>query len=750
MERVVIIIICVLLGNIGVAQYYPAPKPVSPGEKSRLLSLLKNSRPGKNSAALLLDLSNLYLNLPLKRASDLDRAIRYADAAAALSTSIHDDSGYNAAQLLRAEILTGKDDMASAEEIAGVLNDTSKIKLWLMLSFKYWARSAGKSEDNRAKGLAFAGQARESAARLHRREDEILALRDIAMIHTDRGDSTAEQELLDVVKRYKAIGNPNLHYTYEQLAELHHDRGNPDKALYYSIQAIDCMNATGDTIVAGDLYFWRGMIYLNNDEYQKAIDYFSLAIAKIKIRPSRYDMAYRPVFSLIPWALRKMKKYPEAVDYMKNVIKEYPARNDVDRAADAAIIGNIYRDMKAYDQAEKYFLIASRIGQRQRRTDNDPYFDLGQLYVESGEYAKAKPYLQKSLDFMSGQMTSAKRRHMEYMLFLTDSATGDYLSAIKDLNRYRGWAEVQLEMEKDNQLRKLDIQYETKQKEAAIKLRDQNILTLNQSAKIREMRLSRSNEIKNITIGIVLLLLIITGLLYRQYRNKQKSSRVIAQQNDLITEKNQQLQQLIQQKEWLLKEVHHRVKNNLHTVICMLQAHTVYPEERAKIEIENSQHRIFSMSLIHEKLYQSEDIQTIDMGLLIPELVEHLRDSFGVPGRIQFDCRISPIHLNAAQAIPLALIINEALTNSIKYAFPANRNGVISVSLKEQDEEVVLEIADNGVGIEGWSEERKMGSMGLQLMGGLSKEMKGNFAIENKHGINIRITFKNDVIWLLK
>ena len=746
MKSLAIVIICLLFNNIGIAQYYPAPRAVSPHEESRLLSLLKNSKPDKDRISILLSLCNLNFNKPLKRIADLDRAMRYAAEASKLSASLHDESGYNNAQLFMADIFTVKDDMISAEKIVSFLNDTSKINLWLNLSFKYWTRSAGKGEENAGKSLGFAQQARELSIRLHRPETEILAMKDIAMIHTDQKDTSAERELLDVIKRYKAIGYRNLHYTYEQLAELNHDRGNPDKALYYSNATIECMKATGDTIAAGDFYIWRASIYLNNAEYEKGIDYTKLAIGSYKVHAARYSLAYRHLFAMIPRGLRKMKRYPEALQYMKGMVKEYPPSSDVDKRVDAIIIGNIYRDMKAYDQAEKYFIIASELGKRQLRIDIDPYIDLGQLYVESGKYAKAKYYLHKSLEYTSTNIPSSARRHMAYMLFLADSGTRDYLSAIKDLNQYRGWNEYDLEMTKDKELRKLDVQYETKQKEAAIKLRDQNILYLNQSAKIREMRLRELNLMRNITIGIVLLLLIITGLLYRQYRNKQKSNRLISQKNDLITQKNKQLQHLVQQKEWLLKEVHHRVKNNLHTVICMLQSHVAYPEDKALREIENSQHRIYSMSLIHEKLYQSEDIQTIDMGVLIPELVEYLRDSFEVTDQIQFSLHIDPIHLNAAQAIPLALIINEALTNSIKYAFPGNRNGEISILMKDRRGGVTLEIADNGVGIEGFNDEGKMESMGLQLMSGLSKEMKGSFRLENENGTKITIAFKNDAL----
>ena len=234
------------------------------------------------------------------------------------------------------------------------------------------------------------------------------------------------------------------------------------------------------------------------------------------------------------------------------------------------------------------------------------------------------------------------------------------------------------------------------------------------------------------------MVLIIAGLLYRQSRMRKRN-------NTVITRKNEQLQSLVTEKEWLIKEVHHRVKNNLHSVISLLEAQAAYLENDALQALEKSQHRIYAMSLIHQKLYQAEDIKTIDMATYIPELVQYLRDSFGISGKIHFNITVAPIQLNATQAIPLGLIINEALTNSIKYAFPGDRQGEITISLTEESAKYRLELADNGIGISN-KEEKAKGSLGLELMKGLAKEMRGEIKIENEDGVRISIIFERDLL----
>jgi two-component sensor histidine kinase len=267
--------------------------------------------------------------------------------------------------------------------------------------------------------------------------------------------------------------------------------------------------------------------------------------------------------------------------------------------------------------------------------------------------------------------------------------------------------------------------------------KDQDIKLLHKQRDAQQSELTKGIVIRNLVIAAGSLLALLLIVVVNRYLLKQRTS-------DQITRKNASLQHLLTEKEWLLKEVHHRVKNNLHTVICLLESQARYLESDALEAIETSQHRIYAMSLIHQKLYQSDDIKAIDMANYIPELVQSLIDSFGTTNQISFELKIEPISLSISHAIPLALIINEAVTNSIKYAFPNNVNGVITITMYYNNPFIILDIADNGIGLPQIEHDAEPESLGLRLIRGLSEDIDADTSILNDCGTKITISFRSD------
>src|SRR5690606_9508998 len=149
------------------------------------------------------------------------------------------------------------------------------------------------------------------------------------------------------------------------------------------------------------------------------------------------------------------------------------------------------------------------------------------------------------------------------------------------------------------------------------------------------------------------------------------------------------------------REIHHRVKNNFHIVASLLEIQSSYLKNKAALSaIQDSQRRIHSMSIIHQKLYQSDSLSIIHMPEYIYELVEYLKDSYAVRKEIGFTLKIENIALDQAIAITLGLILNEAITNSLKYAFSKTDHGRIAISLKYvTDSHILLTIQDNGSGL---------------------------------------------------
>src|SRR6185369_16726337 len=123
--------------------------------------------------------------------------------------------------------------------------------------------------------------------------------------------------------------------------------------------------------------------------------------------------------------------------------------------------------------------------------------------------------------------------------------------------------------------------------------------------------------------------------------------------SNLISRKNEQLQHLLNEKEWLIKEIHHRVKNNLQIVMSLLNSQSAFIDnEPALTAIHDSQHRVHAMSLIHQKLYNADDVSSIDMSFYIRELVSYLSDSFDASQRVRFEFNIEPLEMDVSQAVP--------------------------------------------------------------------------------------------------
>ena len=215
---------------------------------------------------------------------------------------------------------------------------------------------------------------------------------------------------------------------------------------------------------------------------------------------------------------------------------------------------------------------------------------------------------------------------------------------------------------------------------------------------------------------------------------------------DITDRKNYQieLENSLQQKEMLLKEIHHRVKNNLLVVSNLLEFQTDYTDDPQVLSVlEESQSRIQSMALIHEKLYRSTGLDKIDFGEYLEALLDNLFESYNVAETgINLETNIESIFLNIETANPCGLIVNELVSNAFKHAFPNERKGTIWISLYyENDEQINLVVQDNGVGFPQDLDLHQLDSLGLDLVQTLTQQIKGNLSIQQNQGTCFTLTF---------
>lgn len=210
----------------------------------------------------------------------------------------------------------------------------------------------------------------------------------------------------------------------------------------------------------------------------------------------------------------------------------------------------------------------------------------------------------------------------------------------------------------------------------------------------------------------------------------------------------QQLEQSIKEKEILLKEIYHRVKNNLQVISSLIKLQIDFTDEQSTKEfLKMSQTRVKTMALVHEKLYRSDNLNSLNLQKYIETLVTHLLSIYSVkPGFVSVNTNAGNINLGIDIAIPCALIINELVSNSLRHAFPADRKGYININLqKETDGSIQLAVLDNGIGLPAEFDLYNSKGMGMQIVTTLSEQIDGKIEVKKSPLTVFIVKFKQDV-----
>ncbi len=218
----------------------------------------------------------------------------------------------------------------------------------------------------------------------------------------------------------------------------------------------------------------------------------------------------------------------------------------------------------------------------------------------------------------------------------------------------------------------------------------------------------------------------------------------LKQQINVRQETEDQLKISLREKEVLLKEIHHRVKNNLFVVANLLEFQSDYFEEPKFIQaLEDSKNRVYSMALIHEKLYQSTNLSRINFGEYLEQLIDHLLESYGdIDQRVEFKTEVDPIFLNIETAHPCGLIVNELISNVFKHAFPNGMTGQVWLKLHQSSEGIVtLTVQDNGIGFSDNIDFQNVDSLGMELICTLTTQLEGHIELIRGEGTTFNVTF---------
>lgn len=463
------------------------------------------------------------------------------------------------------------------------------------------------------------------------------------------------------------------------------------------------------------LYTNLGYVYERRGDLGKAFKY---AAQTLKIGETYGDqkaiaMAYSDMSNLF-W---KQKKFEIGLEYGLKSIALFEERgiNDLDYDFTLHVVGNNLVELNRLNEAEKYFQKSIQIGERYGFYNNlsDSYIALSELYTQKGGFESAVVSGNEALkyaallenDFMIirsylslGKASNAAKRFGDAVAFLQKSlevATPDfgdkyylsmvYLELSRALEGSQQFAKALDATRRYDQLRQ-EV-FTDKANEQITFLQTQ--ITLSQkdnTIKLQEAKLSRNRILQVFIMTLSGVLVVFLFVLYRIFLRKMKYSQLLEKKN--------------LEKEFLLKEIHHRVKNNLETISSLLSLQTAKIESREfQLIMEETQNRVHSIGMIHNRLYQGENMKSIEMKDFFESLGNYIIETFDASGRILFCSDMEPLELDVDWAIPIGLIVNELISNSLKYAFPANCAGEIEVRLLEKDNHLHLIVSDNGIGM---------------------------------------------------
>jgi len=698
---------------------------------------------------LLIDMGTYYLNLPGESKTDLATAMTYQSQAFAIGNKIKYLNGIARSLVLKANVLRESGDKINSEKIYNLaINYATKLNLKNELAEAYSA--IGQLYGNEGKDLDKKIAYNQKSLELYRQSGNKLeqgnSLKNLGDYFTIKGQPAYAVKLMDSsLAVYQSVNFKELQGIYNNMCITYIELGNFSSALKYGLLA----DKTADELADSSLqkssicnHLGLTYYYLRNDK--KAFAYWTEAR---KIAERYNDAGYlQTIIANIATVLVRMKKINEGIELLKYMAKKYPPTDTQMKLRIPYILFNSYYDMQKYAQAEPYYKVLVKFHH------NLPEDDINQVYlyrsiirklVHDKKFEEADVYLKKHEKQASTQGNLMALSQLHRLWFDVDSALNKPWSAIAHYKEYKKLADSIFFNDKNKELAGLEIEYQTEKK-------DKDIALLNQKNQLQKVRIQNDGRIRYLFMGGLVVAILFVGLIYNRYRLKKQSNLVLELKQKEINAQNELLKKILGEKEWLLREIHHRVKNNLQIVISLLNTQSAYLDNAdALVAIRNSQNRMHAMSLIHQKLYQSDNLAEIDMKWYIKELVDYMIECFSTDRKIQFTLETETIKLDVAQAVPLGLILNEAISNAIKYAFPEGRKGEVHISfLSFEDNMCVLKIADNGIGLPDNFNPKNSESLGMSLMTGLTEQLNGQIKMWNDNGLVLHVSFKkhNDLI----
>lgn len=515
-----------------------------------------------------------------------------------------------------------------------------------------------------------------------------------------------------------------------------------------------------------------GMCYYMNGEVEKAIKYYVSGIKKFE---ELKDIWYVAMLNNNIGAAYQLRKKPtETINYYLKALRGFEEVKDTTWMAN--LYNNIsiqknelglYSEELDYKQKAMNIYVAQKDTQMVLLTKGN----LAHTYFKLGEYEKsienAEDFLNsaenktaqsgratvllayaytlqkignktKSLEIISEAKSIAEENGFKEITMKVHQHLAslyeeqkNYQKAFYHFNKYHTLQDTLFNQQKDETINELLLKYESDKKDA-------DIILLNAENELKNLHLKQSNDIKWLLIFGLLMVSILAFLAWRLKNIKTKNNLELAS-------KNLQISKALEEKNILLREIHHRVKNNLQVISSLLKLQSQYIEDEGAVKaIAEGRNRVHSMALLHQNLYKEDNLTGVNMKEYFTNLIEGLFEAYNITSsEIKLQTEIEELTLDIDTVIPLGLIANELVSNALKHAFENVDNALLIVRLWEKEGQLLFKVKDNGVGYDAVKTGEGKKSFGHKLIKSLSDKLEANISLNTESGTEVTLSIKD-------
>ncbi len=516
------------------------------------------------------------------------------------------------------------------------------------------------------------------------------------------------------------------------LARLYHQSGRFDMSLQAFFKAVELFKAKNDSANLAETYLNVGDLYIELEQIEKGLEFYDKARKIFLSTNNKIGIAF--IYTNLGNLKEKENKPDSALLYYKKSLKLLSKTDRKQIYADCRLkTGNLFFKQNKPDSAISNFSVAENIYKEidfPLGTAKCKYAK-GNYYLTENNYKLAENNYNKALHLARKVNSTVLYGKVLKQLYLLYKKTGNKNKSLKYFEKYTKLKDSIFSLETGNKIAEIQAKND-------LLLRQNQINKLRDSTKIQKL-LTEKFELKSkirktgliiLTIAVIVIIFLLILLFYR-YREKNKL--------------NKNLSTALDERNILLKELHHRVKNNLQIISSLLNLQKKHKSNKSVEEIiDISRNRIAAMVTVHEKLYRSKSFKNVDIKEYTEGLIKNVSDTFNSSEKnISTNVKADDIKLNINKLIPCGLILNELITNSFKHGFKGKKEGKFEVFISEENQHITINIKDNGIGFKSNTDFSKLNSLGMKLIFGLTEQINGKFEILSPNtGTHFKLTFK--------